>query len=156
VITAVDTNILLDLLIPEAPYATESNILLDDAHAKGSIIISDVVYVELAALFSSHEELQLFLSDTGIRLEHSQPSALLVASEAWRSYTARRHQGLQCSRCWEIKSLHCSNCGAALTSRQHVLPDFLIGGHASIHADWLLTRDRGYYRTYFPNLRLQQ
>ena len=155
-ITAVETNILLDLLSAEALYATESNILLDDAHARGSIIINDVVYAELAALFSAYEELQLFLSDTGIRLEHSQPNTLLVASEAWWSYTARRNQGLQCSRCGEVNLLNCSNCGAAFTSRQHVLADFLIGGHASIHAGWLLTRDRGYYRTYFPNLRLQQ
>lgn len=54
-ITAVETTILLDLLSPEALYATESNILLDDAYARGSIIISDVVYAELAALFSAYE-----------------------------------------------------------------------------------------------------
>lgn len=67
-------------MIPEVPYATGSNILIDDAHARGSIIISDVVYAELAALFSSDEDLQLLVSDAGIRLENSQPSAIFVFS----------------------------------------------------------------------------
>jgi predicted nucleic acid-binding protein len=117
-------------------------------------VLNEVVYAELAAHFPTQEELERFLADTGMRLVPSQPAALARAGRAWAAYTRQRGTGFLCSACGWVQQLSCQQCGAALRSRQHLVSDFLSGVHATVQADRLLTRDQGYYRTYFPELRL--
>lgn len=38
--------------------------------------------------------------------------------------------------------------------RERIISDFLIGAHAFIKAEHFLTRDRGFYRSYFPELEI--
>ncbi len=51
-ITAVDTNVLLDLLVPDAPHADASQERLDVAYARGALTICEAVYAELASYFA--------------------------------------------------------------------------------------------------------
>jgi len=153
-ITALDTNVLLDVLIPDAPHNEESERALVEAVRAGALLISEPVYAELAVHFPDRVDLDRFLADTGVKLEPSGPEALYCAGRAWSDYLRRRPAPLACPRCGAAQEVRCDQCGASVQPRQHVVADFVIGAHAVVHANSLLTRDRGYFATYFPGLRL--
>ena len=129
-ITAVDTNVLLDLLMPDEQFADASTRALEDAAVKGSFVICDIVYAELCVHFSAQRECDSFLEEAGIRVENLERGACFLASRVWRTY--RRQGG----------------------KRSRILADFMIGAHAQLQATRLLSRDRGFYRLLFPSLAL--
>jgi predicted nucleic acid-binding protein len=153
-ITAIDTNILLDILIPDEKHSLSSKQLLDRCLGKGQLIICEIVYAELSSQFPSEGELRNFLSDTGIRLIHSSQEVLYLAGERWRTYTKKRERMIQCPHCGEKISVTCPECNQKVALRDRILSDFMIGAHALLQAELLLTRDRGFYHTYFKELRI--
>ncbi|MDP2158468.1 MAG: type II toxin-antitoxin system VapC family toxin [Nitrospirota bacterium] len=155
-ITAIDTNILLDILIPDEDHASTSKALLDLYNEKGSLVISEMVFAELASQFSSEGETGDFLSDTSIRLVHSNEKALSIAGVRWKEYRKSRKDKLQCPVCGKKTTVHCPGCNKNISFRQHIISDFIIGAHALVQAELLLTRDRGFYKTYFRDLKIVQ
>lgn len=120
----------------------------------GPLVICEAVYAELAAGAPDQSSLDEFLASTGILLVVSTIDVWYRAGRAWRAYRSRRPVDPQCPACGETNRVACARCGRPLSFRQHILADFLIGAHALVHADRLLTRDLDYYRTYFPDLAL--
>jgi predicted nucleic acid-binding protein len=129
-ITAIDTNVLFDILLPNDKFVEASEQSLEDASASGSLVICDVVYAELCIHFGEQRDCDVFLESTGIRVEPLSREACFLASRAFRTY--RKEGG----------------------RRSRILADFLIGGHAQAQTERLLSRDRGFYRRLFPTLEL--
>jgi len=129
-ITAIDTNILLDVLVPNDDFYEASANALEEAAGEGSLVISDIVYAELCIHFEIQRECDAFLEGNEIRVQALTREAHFHASRVWRAY---RQQG---------------------GKRTRILADFLIGAHAQKQATRLLSRDRGFYHKLFPSLDL--
>ena len=129
-IAALDTNVLLDVLLPDKSFFERSASLIEDAAATGSLVICDIVYAELSVHFDSSKECDRFLRENEIRLEALGREDGFLAGRAWRNY--RKAGG----------------------KRTRILPDFFIGAHAQLRASCLISRDRGFFQSWFPSLKL--
>ena len=127
-ITFVDTNILLDVFLPDAVHGEGSSTALEKAFHDGSLIVNEIVYAELAPQFDSRKLLNDVLGKLGIQMVVADTEIAFLAGQAWKSY--RKTGG----------------------KRDRIIADFLIGAHALLKADRLLTRDRSFYKDYFQKL----
>lgn len=128
--TALDSSVILDVVTNEVAFADRSEAALRRVSAEGALIIGECVLAEIRPAFKSGE-IDAFLADWNIVFEPSTRKSALLAGEMFRAYLDRSRG-----------------------TTKRVLPDFLIAAHASLSADRLLARDRGYYRDYFKKLRL--
>ena len=131
--TAVDTNVLLDAIEnnPAIMPLCQSQEWIDIAlKQRQDVIICAVVYGELVPSFDSKADMDaMSLRSIGVALSPIDDAIAYEAGLRWQRY--RKSGG----------------------TRARLLPDFLIGAHALATADSFLTRDEGFYRSYFPELQ---
>ena len=138
-------------LYEDDPHSDAAREALQAAYREGAVIINSVVYAELAGDdgFADSDAVDTFLADVGIDVTPPSRTAMTAAGNAFTAYLSNRGDRLQCPDCGERFEVSCPSCGRTVAPRQHLAPDFLIGAHAAVDADTLLTFDTGFYRTYF-------
>ncbi len=126
-VTAIDTSVLLDVLLDDAQHVSASIAALHLAAAQCPLIISEVALAEMVPVLPRGET-DRFLNDWNLRFVPATQPVATLAGEMFRTFLQRGGK------------------------RGRVVPDFLIAAHAQLLADRLLARDRGYYRDYFSQL----
>lgn len=129
-ITAVDTSVLLDVLSGDREHGPRSAAALRQASADGALVVSTVVWAEVLGAYDDAKAVTARLDRLELELIADDREVATAAGRVYRAY--RRSGG----------------------TRRRILPDFLIGAHALVHADRLLTRDRGFYRSHFARLTI--
>lgn len=125
--TALDSSVLF-LLSRRQPGREAWRDCLQTAVGEGELLISPVAFAEFSIAYPCMEAAQEDLDRLHIFYDPISAEAAYLAGQIFLRY--RRMGG----------------------PRLHLIPDFLIAAHASVQADRLAALDRGYLRTYFPDL----
>lgn len=130
-ITAIDSSVIL-LILNQEPQKEAWQNALAQASLEGLLVICPVVFAECGTRFSSLTQFQNALDLLQISYDPFLEKTAFSAGQIFKHY--RQSGG----------------------PRNHLIPDFLVAAHAENQCDRLAAVDRGYFRHYFPKLKLLQ
>ena len=127
---AADSSVLLDVLTEDPRFGAASAAALARALAAGEVVVSDAVVAEVQTMLDTRETALDALAEFGLRY---LPTSEAAAGRAGHMQRRFRDRGGR---------------------RERVVADFLIGAHALLQCQALITRDAGFFRDYFKGLKL--
>jgi predicted nucleic acid-binding protein len=127
---AVDSSVLLDVLTEDPLFAEASGACLEQAISVGEVVVCDAVVAEVQGMLDTRDTAMEALSEFGIRYLPTSETAAVRAGHMQRRFRDRGGR------------------------RERVVADFLIGAHALLQCQGLITRDAGFFRDYFKGLKV--
>ncbi len=132
---AIDTSVLVDY-IGDGPAAEAAEDALRAALSAGPVVACEVVLSEVVAGLGHSDIVVETLDAIGIGFSPLERRAAVRAGEMQRRYKERLRRG------------------ATADTVKRSIPDFLIGAHALLQCQALITRDAGFFRDYFKGLKV--
>jgi predicted nucleic acid-binding protein len=126
---AVDSSILIELL-SNAAHADMAESALRDALAHGRVVVCDVAVAEICSSLRDGDQAMQVIEDMGVSFSVVEQKSALRAGEMQRRYRSRGG------------------------TRQRTVPDFIVGAHALLQCNGLITRDAAFFRDYFKGLKV--
>ena len=125
---AVDSPVLIELL-SDGPRADAVEACLRQALVGGRVVVCGTTLAELCAALRGGAEVQEALEEMGIHFSPLEAKSALRAGEMLRRHRQRGGGGRS-------------------------IDDFLVGAHALLQCDGLVTWNATFYRDYFKGLKL--
>ena len=130
---AIDSSVLIDLLA-DGPHADAAEACLRQCLSAGPVVVCDVALAEVCGALRDGAEALAVLEDMSIRFSPLEAKSALRAGEMQRRFRQRSRERAD--------------------SHDRAAPDFLIGAHALLQCNGLITRDDRFFRDYFKGLKL--
>ncbi|MBP8144590.1 type II toxin-antitoxin system VapC family toxin [Pseudorhodoferax sp.] len=133
---AIDTSVLVDYIGGSGAAAESAEAALRDALSAGPVVACEVVLSEVVAGLGHSDIVIETLEAVGVSFLPMELRAAVRAGEMQRRYKDRLRSGKEPAQV------------------RRTIPDFLIGAHALLQCQGLITRDAGFYRDYFKGLKV--
>ncbi len=137
-VTAVDTNVIVDLLEAQAETRERALRALDFSARRGPLVVAPIVYAELGARRRGGlGDRDALLNDLRVRIDWMLSESIWrLAADRFGEYGVRRRR-------------------SGSESPRRLIAEFVIGAHA-VSLGALLTRDAAFFRRTFPELDVRE